>query len=489
MELAKINDENTFDPTPKLKSSPIPIKFISFNMNDSKCIFCGEVYSEVLFNNWQKYCEKCLSCYLTNITHINMYFDVYYTTNLECNYGHGITVTEPQIIQECYRNLKILIFRQLFTEHSYNVISFNFEQADLYYKIIESERYCKLCKKSLYEETNTCEAWQIKLCSECYLISPEYMESDLTKKPIPIIYLPWWYYTFFCAACLLILTFTSDCQKFCDKCLIFYIGCRYCLTTNIIFGLTTQSQCKKCKRVSSITSILSGNSELDEFILNLKPDVYSNLRIDEFSEKIKNNDKYFTPSGVILTIYSMCQSYKNTQPKILMEKSEKLIEWIPYSQFTNVVEIAKQEHCIIYHATWYQQSVIYKKFKNFQDNNKYFLNELKSNSYEIINHKIRIHGITKDLKLSDYMLVTQYASGGILHKWFESEFSNYLQYNEMNPKFIIFGPTPLLRSSPIPIKFISFNKDDIKCIYCEEEYAKAVFSIGQRYCKNVYQVT
>ncbi|GES81770.1 kinase-like domain-containing protein [Rhizophagus clarus] len=405
MELAKIiNDENTFDPTPKLKSSPIPIKFISFNT---------------------KILRKCLSDYLTNITNINIYLDVYYKTNLECNHKHGITVKEPQIIQECYRNLKISIFRQLFTGYVYDVISFNSEHSDLYNKIIESERYCKLCKTSLYDGTNTYETGKTKLCSECYLISSGYMESDLTKKPIPIIYLPWWYYTFFCVVCLLNLKFTTDCQKFCEKCLIFYIGCRNCLTTNIIFGLATQSQCKKCKGVSSITSISSGNSELDEFLINLNLGIYNNLRIDEFSDKIKNNDKYFLPSEITLTIRSMCQNYENIQSKILMDQSERSIEWIPYSQFTNVVEIAEGGFGIIYCAIRGQQNVILKKFKNSQDTSKYFLNELKSNQtcFESKHHIIRTHGITKDPKSGDYMLVMQFASGGDLHNWLQKKFA------------------------------------------------------------------
>ena len=64
MELA--NNENLFDPTPKLKSSPIPIEFISFNHNESKCNYCNNEYSTaVLFD--QKYCKNCLLQYIKNI--------------------------------------------------------------------------------------------------------------------------------------------------------------------------------------------------------------------------------------------------------------------------------------------------------------------------------------------------------------------------------------------------------------------------------------
>ncbi|GBC04974.1 hypothetical protein RclHR1_05990003 [Rhizophagus clarus] len=495
MELVKIIDENSFDPTPKLKSSPIPIEFISFNENDDKCIYCKEAYVDTpTCITTQKYCKKCLSRYLSTITDNNIYLDVYYTMKSEC-IKHEIEAKEPHVIQECCRNcLDILCLKQipandnlLRSSSIYAVI-----ENSLYDNMIESEKYCKLCGKSLYQGTDTLEMSKFKLCSDCYQISSGYIGSILTKISILIIYLPWWHNRSSCNVCNTSLTFTSDCQKYCENCLISYIGCRYCLTTNIIFGLTIQSQCKKCKRTSSIifdiTSILSGNSELDEFLLNLNPGIYNNLRIDELSDKIKNNDKYFIPSEIISTIRSMCQNYKNTQSKILMDQSERSIEWIPYSQFTNVVEIIKGEVCIIYHAIWDQQSVILKKFKNFQDTGKYFLNELKSNCYEIKHHNIRIHGVTKDDKLGDYMLVTQYASGGVSYDWLKSELYNCLQYNERDlVKLMFFDPTPKLKSSSIPIKFISFNEDDNKCIYCEEEYTKTLFSISQRcqrYCKN-----
>ncbi|PKK47795.1 hypothetical protein RhiirC2_803633, partial [Rhizophagus irregularis] len=53
--------------------------------------------------------------------------------------------------------------------------------------------------------------------------------STLVKNPIPIVYLPWW-----------------DTSNYC------LTWCRYCLTTNIIFGITEQSKCRKCKRVIDI---------------------------------------------------------------------------------------------------------------------------------------------------------------------------------------------------------------------------------------------
>ena len=91
--------------------------------------------------------------------------------------------------------------------------------------------------------------------SDCYLISSGWVESTFTKKPIPIIYLPWWDNVDECVGCLQELEYTSDCQKWCPQCYMIYTGCRYCLTTNIIFGITDQSKCRKCKRVLFITTL------------------------------------------------------------------------------------------------------------------------------------------------------------------------------------------------------------------------------------------
>ena len=47
-----------------------------------------------------------------------------------------------------------------------------------------------------------------------------------------------------------------------------------CLTTNIIFGLSDQSQCKKCTRILpifiNINNISSGNNEIDVFLCDTR---------------------------------------------------------------------------------------------------------------------------------------------------------------------------------------------------------------------------
>ncbi|EXX54137.1 Cdc15p [Rhizophagus irregularis DAOM 197198w] len=414
MELVNTNNESSFDPTPRLKSSPIPIKFISFNENDENCVYCGEKYIKALFC-WQKYCKKCLSRYindmsqLNHVTDYNIYLDVYiYTMDLECS-EHEISRTKvPQNIQECCGNcLRILCFKQV---NGYNIINYDPGNNNEYNKVIESEKDCKLCGKSLYQGTDEDIKEQFKLCSDCYIISSECIESTLVKKKISIVYLPWWHNNSTCDICNSKLTFTSDCQKYCIHCYLFYIGCRYCLTTNIFFGPACQSQCKKCKKISSINI----DSNIDGFAFNNI--IYDNLNKLNPEKTLKNIDKYFRPVNIIASIFK----------KVL---SIKTIKWIPYSQFTDVKEITKGGYGIIYKATWLSknENVILKRFENSKNDDKYFLNELKSIQHCFLRytcHIIETYGFTKDPKLEDYIIVMKYASDGDLHKHLQKNFTN-----------------------------------------------------------------
>jgi hypothetical protein len=298
MELIITNVEYSFDPTPKLKSSPIPIEFISFNVNNYNCIHCGEEYTRTLLNKNQKYCKKCLSHYISNINDNNVYLDVHYTMNLEC-VQHEINKTkEPQNIQECCRNcFEILCFKQIPINYYTPLYFTDPYYYDLYKNVLESEEHCKLCGKSLYQGVNNDID---NLCSDCYLISSGRIKSTLTEQSNPIIYLPWWHDIAKCIGCGIPLIFTSDCQKYCRNCLIFYTCCRYCLTTNAIFGPTNQSQCKwesdhisipdLKMQVTSIILISSGNHYINVFFSNLRLNIHKNLKITEFADKVKNID-------------------------------------------------------------------------------------------------------------------------------------------------------------------------------------------------------
>src|SRR4051812_8470065 len=110
----------------------------------------------------------------------------------------------------------------------------NWEIVDIKNRVFDGEMDCKLCGKGVYDYRVS----DFSMCSNCYLISSGWIESTLTKIPIPILYLPWWDSKDSCIVCHSILNFTSGCQKYCSNCCIIYTGCRNCLTTNIIFGFS-----------------------------------------------------------------------------------------------------------------------------------------------------------------------------------------------------------------------------------------------------------
>ncbi|PKC56295.1 hypothetical protein RhiirA1_542179 [Rhizophagus irregularis] len=381
MELVNTNDENSFDPTPRLKSSPIPIKFLSFNQADRKCFNCGEEYIEAALCRRQKYCKKCLSRYINDITdNDNTYLDVYiYTMDLECS-NHEISRTiVPQNIQECCGNcVRILCFKQMA-----GLIGYYSNENTLYdirNKVIESECYCKLCRKPLSLTYIVFD--DLSLCSDCYLISSEWIESTLVKKRILILYLPWWHDNLSCNACYSKLTFTSDCQKYCANCCIFYVGCRYCLTTNIIFGPILESKCKKCKRISLIINS-SEYSDIDDFLFNNV--LHGDFELPDTVYIVKNIGENFNIRDILNTLFKT-------------RKSKSQINWTPYSQFEDVKEMTKGGYGIIHKATWLSnnETVILKRFENSKNSSNYFLNELKSYRHCIDKSLYKRPEITED---------------------------------------------------------------------------------------------
>ena len=219
------------------------------------------------------------------------------------------------------------------------------------------------------------------LCSDCYKISSGWIESTLHKKFIPILYLPWWDNCISCFNCDTNLKSISDCQKWCSHCHIIYTGCRYCLTTNVIFGITDQSQCRKCKRTSFIaidtTLISSGNNNIDEFIYDTR--INTNIH-NQIADYMKSTAKDSNP----LDVYELLN-------RVLIPL-QFTIKWIPYSRFTNLEKIAEGGFGIIYKANYLDgileytgkttsdnktfTTVAIKKFLNSKDTSKYFLNEV-----------------------------------------------------------------------------------------------------------------
>ncbi|GBC06412.1 hypothetical protein RclHR1_06810001 [Rhizophagus clarus] len=323
---------------------------------------------------------------------------------------------------------KFLYFGQVITNDVIHPINkfINIKQAK--HNIINKNlSYCKLCKKSIIQRDNQIK---FKLCGDCYLINTGWIKSSLTEKYIQIIYLPWWDAHSQCMICALDLTFLSDCQKLCPCCYLIYIGCRYCLTTNIIFGIANQSQCRKCNKTSTIAisidfnNINSENITIDKFLISTRLNNKNSLQIENYMKNI--NDDY-NP----LDIYNfITNNLKNTQ----------VMRWIPYCQITNFEKIAEGGFGIVYKATLldggkYQYDdflsirnknklVAIKKFLNTQDIINYFLNELNSLHQCYNDRIIKYFGITKEPKTKEYMLVMNYASGGDLHNYLKKNFTN-----------------------------------------------------------------
>ncbi|PKY28580.1 hypothetical protein RhiirB3_444802 [Rhizophagus irregularis] len=231
MELANIYIGNSHDS----KSSPDLIQFIPFNNDEDECYYCKGSYSKTrLF--CQKYCKNCLMLYIKYADNTNL--DVYITKGSQCrkHKTRSLNFCTQNIKEWCNSCSEILCFKQIVTNNRLEFSWFYYINR-VYFKKIKN---CGLCSKSIYQQkySNKLDYIEFKLCSNCYKISSGWIESTLTKRSIPILYLPWWDTHNQCIACDQFLEFKSICQKLCSYCRIIYTGCRYCLTTNIIFGIT-----------------------------------------------------------------------------------------------------------------------------------------------------------------------------------------------------------------------------------------------------------
>jgi hypothetical protein len=358
-------DNNTFDPTPRLKSSPVPVFFIPFMNNENKCNYCGVEYSKTIEFE-QKYCKNCLFWYVKYTTGNNTYLDVHIiTNNSQC--------TEHEVNRNNFCTMNIQEWCEYCSEISY------FRQVvpntSLFYNFYKSLRCthnnygdnCEFCKNMLRS---------FKYDSDCYQFFSGWVESTLTKKSITIICLPWWDNYNICIVCRQKLKNVhqeskSCCQKCCSRCFIIYSGCRYCLTTNIIFGITEQSQCKKCKRISFInidlTNLSSGNYFIDKF-----------LSFTIFNDKLQHSIADYTHNNTDscpLTVYQFIKSYFAQTESI-----HNAIKWISYPQIKNLSRIAEGGFSTIYKATWVDgttnMNVAVKKLHDSQNIGKHYLNEV-----------------------------------------------------------------------------------------------------------------
>jgi hypothetical protein len=317
------NDENFFNLT-------IPIMFIPFNSNEENCYYCKRKYNCISFE--QKYCKYCLSIYIKHTESNNIDVRIG-TKNTLCDKHEPRTLNfYTENIQEwCNYCSEISCFRQMVTKSRFN--AYNYDS--------KNQKIIKIDYSQIFIES---------------------IESSLIKEPIPILYLPWWDAHYQCFVCNSQLELKSNSQKWCSNCFIIYVGCRYCLTTNLIFGITNQSQCKKCKRILFITIDISGNDIIDKFLCFTKLNIDFNFQIDDY---IKNTKP--------LEIYSSIKEELNNST------SKLKINWIPYSQIKGLEKIAEGGFGIIYKALIDDKVVAVKGFSNSQDPSNNFLNEVSKN--------------------------------------------------------------------------------------------------------------
>ncbi len=354
MEITRENNERNktsfFDPTPSLKSSPVPILFIPFNQSQEECNNCKTKFSMTIFNK-QKFCKNCLTWYTKYLTDDNLiYLDVLIKSKSDAQRSDSGTVFYTRYIQKWGEDRwEISYFRQ--------IIDGEFE----YHR--KQNTLDKDCGNYLDEDLN----------SDCYLISSGWIESTLFKKSIPILYLPWWDNSNKCIICRKGLKNITDCQKWCPNCFIIYTGCRYCLTTNIIFGITKRSQCKKCKRFLSVNinikNLVSGNHNVDEFLDFTRSNINNNQQIANYIKDLNENSDP-------LKLYIFIRN------KIWKHSSKPRMEWIPYFQITSLERVAEGGFAIVYKAdklnpiTNRNQTVAIKRFLNSENISKPFLNEV-----------------------------------------------------------------------------------------------------------------
>ncbi|GBC49770.2 kinase-like domain-containing protein [Rhizophagus irregularis DAOM 181602=DAOM 197198] len=376
-------DNDPFDTTQKLKSSPVPVLFIPLKDNEDKCNHCGTEYSKSLKYN-QKYCKNCLFRYIQNITVNNKYLNVHLSTNNSQCIKHKTTRKDfyTTSIQEwCEYCSEILYFTQVVTRNIYCWHIFNVEHCEL----------CNYRRLSIYQ------------------VSSGWVESTLNKKSILILYLPWWDSYSQCIVCYEELKYIyqeskSYCQKWCSHCFIVYNGCRIDITDR--------------------------NYIIEEFLASIRIDNKNLHLIGNY----KNRNTIGYPSG----LYSFIN--KNLRLS-LHKKTIKEIEevkWIPYSQITDLKKIAEGGFSIIYKATWEGIDVAVKKLHDSQNISKYFLNELRS-LYQCNDGNewvIGCYGFTQDPITKEYMLILNYAEGGNLHDYLQKNFINITWNNKL---FILRG--------------------------------------------------
>ncbi|RIA89039.1 kinase-like domain-containing protein [Glomus cerebriforme] len=220
--------------------------------------------------------------------------------------------------------------------------------------------------------------------------------------------------------------------------------------------------CKECKQPN--TGYKWCQSSVEHYQQNFKNWTSENSDVDKFIQESQINAK---------------------------NHNEKL-EWIEYDKFENIEYITKGGFGTIYKANWKDkpsilwseanQSVALKSLNNSKNITLEFLNEinlhLKMNGDISI---IRIYGITKDPKTSNFMMVMDYADNGNLRQTLNSVFNSLSWFYKLDIlQDIAYGLNVIHRERLTHRDFHSANEKDDK-VYGVLPYVAPEVLRGKKY--------
>src|SRR4051794_38526031 len=106
-----------------------------------------------------------------------------------------------------------------------------------------------------------------------------------------------------------------------------------------------------------------GNSDIDKFLYNIRANINN-----DYYQRIANYMNDFNENSDPLDIYDFVKDMFSNNIR-----SISTIEWIPFSQITNLIKIAEGGFGIIYKATRFNKTIAVKRYFNSQNISKYFL--------------------------------------------------------------------------------------------------------------------
>ncbi|CAB4440456.1 unnamed protein product [Rhizophagus irregularis] len=194
-----------------------------------------------------------------------------------------------------------------------------------------------------------------------------------------------------------------------------------------------------------ISQILNTN----DFILILQPKYYCENCGSKYNNKFEIDNK---------SCISCQTNHESKKIRDLIQEmrlninhnfnsSDKIFEWIPYDQFSNIEEIGKGGFSTVYLAIWKDGLLVYddynKRWKrklntkvalkclhNSQNSLDEFINKIKAYPRQIMaNNIINLYGISQDSNTKDYIIVFEFAEGGNFNNYLDKNYESFDWFN------------------------------------------------------------